>query len=143
MGENQIAIFEEEGVDLGSVCIGHSNNTTDIDYLIGMARHGAYIGMDHYPGGRRPGTPDWKERTEILARLIEAGITDRLLISHDNLVTVTLANQEEREQRLKYNPDGYSFVSRWVLPKLRTLGVPEKIIQTITVSNPRRFLTGD
>jgi len=142
IGEQQIRIFEDEGVDLPNVCIGHSNNTTDTDYLIGIAAKGAYVGMDHYPGGRRPGTPNWEERTSVLSDLIKAGVGDRLLLSHDNLVTVTPANREEREQRLQYNPDVYSFVSRKVLPRLRELGVTDKAIHDITVENPRRFLTG-
>ena len=106
-----------------------------------FATKGAYIGMDHYPGGRRPGTPNWEERTSILADLIKAGIGDRLLLSHDNMVTVTPVNQEERERRLQYNPDGYSFVSRRVLPRLRELGITDEAIHDITVENPRRFLT--
>lgn len=142
IGEKQISIFEDEGVDLINVCIGHSNDTTDTDYLIGISTKGAYVGMDHYPGGRRPGTPNWEERTSILADLIKAGIGDRLLLSHDYNVTVTPVNQEEREQRLHYNPDGYSFVSRMVLPRLRALGVSDEAIHDITVVNPRRFLTG-
>ena len=142
IGEKQISIFEDEGVDLINVCIGHSNNTTDTDYLIGIATKGAYIGMDNYPGGRRPGTPNWEERTSILADLIKAGIGDRLMLSRDYNVTVTPVNQEERDQRLQYNPDGYSFVSRRVLPRLRELGVSDEAIHDITVENPRRFLTG-
>jgi phosphotriesterase-related protein len=145
-GEQQLRIFEDEGVDLSTVCIGHSNNTTDTEYLMGMAKRGAYIGMDHYPGGRSPGTPDWKERTLILVRLIEAGIEDHILLSHDNLVTVShgpLGNETDRAQRLKYNPDGYSFINRKVLPMLHDLGVPKETIEKIMVENPRRFLIGN
>jgi phosphotriesterase-related protein len=59
VGNRQIAIFEEEGVDLSRVCIGHSNDTDDVDYLLEMARKGAYVGLDHYPGGRGGGLT-WK-----------------------------------------------------------------------------------
>ena len=49
-GDLQVAIFEEEGVDLGRVCIGHSNDTDNIEYLTGILRKGCFLGMDRYPG---------------------------------------------------------------------------------------------
>ncbi len=139
VGEKQIAIFEEEGVDLRHVCIGHSNDTTDVEYLAGMARKGAYVGLDHYPGGRQPGALDWEQRTEVLKRLLDAGVGDRLMLSHDNSVTITLTSRDQQEQRRQYNPDGYLFVKRRVLPRLRELGVSEEAIQQLVVGNPRRF----
>ena len=52
-GDRQIAIFEDEGVDLRRVTIGHSNDSDNIEYLTGIMRKGAFLGMDRYPGGRR------------------------------------------------------------------------------------------
>src|SRR5262249_73162 len=40
VGEQQIRILLDEGVDLSRVCIGHSNDTTDLEYLVGMLRQG-------------------------------------------------------------------------------------------------------
>ena len=53
----QVRILEEEGVDLNRVYIGHSNDDTDLDYLLGLLKKGVWLGMDRYPGGRLPGTP--------------------------------------------------------------------------------------
>ena len=142
VGDQQIAIFEDEGVDLRHVCIGHSNNTTNTEYLIGMARKGAYVGLDHYPGGRTPGSPNWEERTGILKQLIDAGVGDRLMLSHDNSVTLTIVSQEQQKQRHQYNPDGYLFITRRVLPRLRELGVSEEAVQRLVVDNPRSFFEG-
>ena len=36
VGEQQVRIFEDEGVDLNRVYVGHSNDTTDTEYLIGL-----------------------------------------------------------------------------------------------------------
>ena len=36
VGNEQVQIFKEEGVDLNRVCIGHSNDTTDTFYLEGL-----------------------------------------------------------------------------------------------------------
>ena len=40
IGEQQADVFEEEGIDPDRVCIGHSNDTTDLGYLIGLLRRG-------------------------------------------------------------------------------------------------------
>ena len=141
-GEQQVRIFEEERVPLHRVYIGHSNDTTDVDYLIGLLRKGVWLGLDRYPGGRLPGTPDWEERTAIVKQLIDAGFGDRLLLGHDWHVGFTVATRELQEQRRRHNPDGYLFISRKVLPRLRQLGVSEPAATALVEHNPRRFFEG-
>ena len=142
VGEQQVKIFEEEGVDLNRVYIGHSNDTTDTGYLIGLLERGVWIGLDRFPGGRTAGTPDWQGRTETAKRLIDAGFGHRIMLGHDWSVTLTVASKEFQEDRRRYNPDGYLFVTRNVLPRLREMGVPEDTITQIMVDNPRRFFEG-
>ncbi len=36
VGEQQIRILDQEGVDLDRVYIGHSNDTRDVDYILGL-----------------------------------------------------------------------------------------------------------
>ncbi|MBI4236218.1 MAG: phosphotriesterase-related protein [Chloroflexi bacterium] len=138
-GEAQVRIFEEEGMDLGRVCIGHSNDTTDMDYLLGLLRKGVYLGLDDYPGHVTP--PDWEERTRVLTRLIDAGYAHRLMLAHDWGVKLPPDDSwgSTAEQQERANPDHYLFITRRVLPRLRQMGVPEAIIQAIMVENPRRF----
>ena len=64
VGEQQVAVFEDEGVDLNRVYVGHSNDTTDTEYLIGLLEKGVWIGLDRYPGRKTELTPDWEGRTE-------------------------------------------------------------------------------
>ena len=47
-GLEQQRIFAEEGVDLSRVVIGHSGDTTDLDYLEELIAQGSYIGMDRF-----------------------------------------------------------------------------------------------
>lgn len=47
-GLEQQRIFAEEGVDLSRVIIGHSGDTTDLDYLEELVNNGSYIGMDRF-----------------------------------------------------------------------------------------------
>ena len=87
VGEQQVRIFEDEGVDLNRVYIGHSNDTTDTFYLEGLMDKGVWLGLDRYPGGRSPGTPDWEGRTETAMTLISDGYGKRIMLGHDWSVT--------------------------------------------------------
>ena len=143
VGEQQVAILEEEGADLNRVYIGHSNDDTDLDYLLGLLNKGVWLGLDRYPGGRVPGTPDWEQRTEVAKKLMDAGYTHRIMLSHDYSVPKARHGAEVQEERRRANPDGYNFISRMVLPRLRELGATEGDIQQIMVENPRRFFGGE
>ena len=139
IGEQQVAILEEEGVDLNRVYIGHSNDDTDLDYLLGLLNKGVWLGLDRYPGGLVPGTPNWEQRTAVAKRLMDAGFTHRIMLSHDYSVPKARHGAEVQEQRRRANPDGYNFIPRYVLPRLKELGATDGDIRQITVDNPRRF----
>lgn len=143
VGEQQVAILEEEGVNLERVYIGHSNDDTDMDYLLGLLDKGVWLGLDRYPGGRVAGTPDWEGRTEIAWKLMEAGFTERIMLSHDYSVPKARHGAEVQEERRRANPDGYNFIPRKVLPRLRELGATEGDIHQLMVVNPRKFFVGD
>ena len=141
IGNDQINIFLEEGVDLNRVYIGHSNDSTDIGYLKGIIEKGAWLGMDRYPGGRQSGTPDWKKRTEILANLILEGYGEKIMLGHDWAVKLAIDSERNEEIRKTNNPDGYLFIKNQVLPKLENLGVSQNQIQNIMTSNPYKFFS--
>lgn len=142
VGEQQVAIFEDEGVDLNRVYVGHSNDTTDMDYLVGLLKKGVWIGLDRYPGTPSPENPGWEERTQTLKNLIDAGFGHRIMLGHDWSVTLSIATKEAQDRRRKYNPDSYLFIQRKVLPRLRELGASEDDVNRIMVENPRRFFEG-
>jgi phosphotriesterase-related protein len=143
VGAQQVRILKEEGVDLSRVYIGHSNDDTDVDYLLGLLNQGVWLGMDRYPGGRVAGTPKWEQRTEMVKKLIDAGFSHRIMLSHDYSVPKARYGAAEQEARRRANPDGYNFISRKVLPRLKESGVSQQVIQQITVENPRRFFEGN
>ena len=142
VGEQQVAIFQEEGVDLNRVYVGHSNDTTDTEYLIGLLEKGVWIGLDRYPGRKTELTPDWEGRTQTAWKLIQAGWGRRIMLGHDWSVTLSIASQEMQEQRHQYNPDGYLFITRRVIPRLKQLGATGDDINNIFIDNPRRFFEG-
>ena len=141
VGEQQIAIFEEEGVDLTRVCVGHSNDTTDLDYLLGILDKGCRLGLDRYPGGAR-NTPGWQERTRVVKKLIDAGRSDRIMLSHDHTVFHGIVSPEAAKMRRRDNTDGFLFISRNVLPYLEELGATQDVINQIMIENPRGYFEG-
>jgi phosphotriesterase-related protein len=140
VGEQQVAIFEDEGFDLNRVYIGHSNDSTDLDYLLGLVRKGVWLGFDRHQTSMPIG-PDWEGRTQTLAALIEAGVGDRLMVSHDWSVLGVSRTSDPLASRA-YNPDGWLFATRKVFPRLRELGITQAQIDLLNVDNPRRFLGG-
>jgi len=131
-GLQQAAIFESEGVSPTRVSLGHSDDTDDMEYLIGLAKRGYTLGMDHAFWGMAPGaTLPWQKRVESVKRLIDAGFNDKLFFSND-----WVHGDVERE---KVNPDGMLFTTRKTIPYLMQLGVSQRQIHTITVDNPQRF----
>ena len=143
VGEQQVEILKQEGVDLNRVYIGHSNDDTDLGYLLGLLEEGVWLGLDRYPGGRVSGTPDWERRTETAKKLMDAGFTQRIMLSHDYSVPKARNGAAVQEERRLANPDGYNFITRKVLPRLRELGATEDDIRQITEENPRQFFAGE
>ncbi len=141
VGDQQVRILESEGVDLNRVCVGHSNDTTDMDYLTGLLKKGVWVGLDRYPS-HRPDVPDWRQRTQTLKALMDAGWAHRLLLSHDDPMTMIIAPKAVFEERIKRNPDHICFIKRQVLPYLRELGATEEQVRALVTDNPRRFFEG-
>ena len=142
VGERQVEIFEDEGVDLNRVYVGHSNDTTDTEYLTGLLEKGVWIGLDRYPGRQTELTPDWEGRTQTAWKLIEAGWGRRIMLGHDWSVTLSIASAEMQAARERHNPDGYLFITRRVIPRLKELGATDEDIEDIFINNPRRFFEG-
>ena len=140
VGEVQIRILEDEGVDLSKVYIGHVNSTLDHDYHKRMMDKGVWLGMDHFFPAGSPGTPSWEERTAFIKDLVVDGYEDRIMLAHDWNV-MTLASVKSSWANETYS-DGYLWITRSVLPLLRDLGVSENAINKLMVENPRRFFEG-
>jgi predicted metal-dependent phosphotriesterase family hydrolase len=128
-GGAQMSLFDEEGVDPARVCIGHCDTFPSLDYCASVARWGGYVSIDNV--GHQAGEHEAEVRRLVLD-LIEAGHAERLLLSQDVGQVSELRSRGGR---------GYTYLAETFLPALREAGVPEETIQTITVENPRRWLT--
>lgn len=143
-GEKQADIFEQEGVNPARVCLGHSDDSNDLTYLTGLAKRGFTLGMDHLTWGTRQGAGilTWQQRAETVKQLIDAGFAGQVFLSNDWYFGISMAPTGVMETLDKLNPDGMLFATRKVLPYLRSAGLSDEVLRTMTVENPRRFLTG-
>jgi phosphotriesterase-related protein len=133
-GLDQQRIFAECGVDLGRVVIGHSNETTDLDYLQQLIDAGSYVGWDRC--GQSMDVP-LDSQLDTLAELCYRGNASRVMLSHDKTSFMDYWPAAEID---KVMPDWqYTYIHTGVLPGLRDRGVPEEEIEQMLVRNPRDF----
>ncbi len=138
VGRRQVEVFLEEEVPMHLVCIGHSADTTDADYLEDLLQSGVYMSMDRYPGG--PGRVGWEDRNATVKELIDRGWAERLMLGHDYGPRPIRAGAQAPSSN---NPTRYLFVSTVAIPALLDAGVEQATIDMMMREVPRRFLTGE
>jgi phosphotriesterase-related protein len=137
-GLDQLRIFVEEGVDPRRVVIGHSGDSTDLDYLQRLLDTGATLGMDRFG---LDGILGFAERVATVAELCARGYAGQLVLSHDASCATDVLPAETLQRT---NPNWhFQHLTRDVLPALRERGVSAEQIETMLVRNPRRILAGD
>ena len=138
VGRRQVELFLEEETPMDLVCIGHSADTTDADYLEELLETGIYMSMDRYPGG--PGRVGWEDRNATVKELIDRGWAERLMLGHDYAPQPVRAGVKVGAST---NPTRYLFVSTVAIPALLDAGVEQSTIDTMMREVPRRFLSGE
>ena len=133
-GLDQQRVLRDRGVDLGRVMIGHSNETTDLDYLTAIIDNGSYLGWD------RCGLPlavPLDTQIDTLAALCERGYAGRIMLSHDKSSFMDWFSAAEVDPVL---PDWrYTYLHDTVLPGLRDRGVTDDQVEQMLIRNPRAF----
>lgn len=133
-GLAQQDIFEQEGVDLGRVVIGHSGDTEDIAYLEKLISRGSYIGMDRF--GLEQLLPTEK-RVGVIAELCRRGHAGKMVLSHDTSCHIDWFDPALIRQAVpKWN---FLHISDEVVPALKAAGVTDEQVRQMTVENPRRI----
>lgn len=127
-------LLAEEGADLSKVVIGHSGDSTDLDYLRTLADAGSLLGMDRFGLDVLLG---FEQRVETVVELVRLGYANSVVLSQDASCFI---DWFPREQQLQTVPNWhYTHISDDVLPALRERGVSEEQITTMLVDNPRRY----
>jgi len=135
-----LKIVEKAGADMSRVIMEHIDRTAySFDSMVAMAKTGCCLEFDcfsmegYYP--RRYGVfdiPNDAARVNYIIRLIDLGYLNQILISTDTAMKARL---------VAYGGPGYAHIPDNVIPWMRAKGMPEEVIRTITVENPKRMLT--
>jgi phosphotriesterase-related protein len=134
VGLDQQRIFREEGVDLSRVVIGHSGDTTDLDYLEELAANGSYIGMDRFGVDT---ILSFDDRVNTVAEMCRRGYAGKMVLSHD----AACFNHwlPERSMPVILPRWNYLHIYNDVIPALRQKGVTEEQLRTMLAENPRKI----
>ena len=133
VGLAQLQIFEEEGADPTRVVIGHADSYPVLAHHLAIIERGASVEFD-FLGMTFTATERHGEGriVELLCELLSRGHAERILLSQDVC---------HDSQLTHYGGNGYTYLARTFLPRLREAGVSDAEIETMTVANPRRLLT--
>lgn len=127
-------VLRSEGVDLNRVVIGHSGDSTELDYLKKLADAGSLLGMDRF--GIDVLLPTDK-RIETVAKMCAQGYAGSMVLSHDASCYIDwFPNGETSMLAPNWH---YEHIHEDVLPALRKKGVTDKQIETMLVDNPCRY----
>lgn len=133
----QLDLLEGAGVDPRRVIVGHCDSVakpewTSLDdisnYHRAIAERGAYVAFDHIRKGS-----DLERRVGFIMTMVEDGLIERLLLSHDMAFRADLSNN---------GGDGLTMIYRTLVPMLREQGLSEDDLDTLLRKNPQRALSG-
>jgi phosphotriesterase-related protein len=131
-----LKVLREEGADLAKVVLGHSGDTTDLNYLATLADAGCLLGMDRFGMDM---VISFEQRVDTVAALCARGYAGSMVLSHDASCDLDW-----------YEPEPISAVApNWhfehifddVLPALRDRGVADSDLETMLVANPSRYFS--
>jgi len=134
LGHRVLDVVAQEGADIRHTVLCHMNPShDDFSYQSELAARGAFIeydmiGMDFFYADQQVQCPSDEEAARAIVRLAEAGYLDRVLLSHDVFLKMMLT---------RYGGNGYAYVLRHFLPRLKRHGLDETALDQMMRANPR------
>lgn len=129
MGVEMLELMKKEGADLTKVAVGHSDRNADPYYHLQLAKRGAIVQFDGC--GKIKYSTDYI-RIKLLKNLIDHGYEKQILISGD---------MGRKTYLTAYGGGpGFRYIKTKFIPRMIDEGISEKIINTIFVENPARWL---
>jgi len=130
--------FEEAGVDLSRVILGHVDFTPPdvaLEEFEALMDRGSLIGFDTvgFYDAVNPGA--WDVTIGRVAELIARGYADRILLSHDSCPFSDITPEDLYDDSYAV----YTAVAQRFLPELSERGVSDATIEQLMVGNPRRI----
>lgn len=127
-------ILEAAGADLTQIIMSHVDQLVEPDWHLKIAERGVFLSFDTFGSEFVcDGIPEPRdhERIKCLLALMDAGYTDRLLLSHDICYKV---------QMKTYGGRGYDHVLTTIVPKLKEAGVSDEEVTQMLILNPATSL---
>lgn len=131
-------VLERAGAQMDRVEISHLDERfrTDVRLFKRLGRYGCYFGFDTfgrdiYYVSRQKQHPSDAQRIEAIARVIDAGLGDRITLGHD----IGL-----RHELVAFGGHGYSHILKNIVPRMRVRGIPQEAIDRMLVENPARLV---
>jgi phosphotriesterase-related protein len=125
---DQLRIIEEAGYAPERFISIHAQAEPDFELNLEIARRGAWIEYDGI------GNQEWfadAAYVERIQRMLEAGLADRILLSHDR-------GWYDPAQPGGGVPKPFTYLQETFLPKLRAAGLDDATIRRLTHDNPFR-----
>ena len=136
LGDEVLDFVAAQGVPMQSVVLCHSNPSgDDHEYQTRLLKRGAYLQYDmigmqvFYADQQAPCTSDEDDARNI-ARLVQAGYGDRVLMSQDIFMKILLRS---------FGGPGYGHIVEFFLPRLARHGVSIEQGIAMMTDNPRRL----
>lgn len=129
IGTQFLNIFEEEGVDLTRVIVGHTDENADIRQLLTLLERGSFIQFDTI------GKTHWlldETRIGLLKQVIEAGFEDCIMLSTDRCRV---------SETRRHGGPGYAHILNNFIPSLHEAGFTEAVINKILIDNPAQIFS--
>lgn len=117
--ELQLELLEKYGIDPTAWIWTHANWHDDLDYILEVAKRGAWISFDGVK------TDNIDQYLEYVQRFFEAGVLDRLLLSHDG--DAYPAGGEIRP---------FESIPKELIPAMRSNGFTQSTIDQLLIENP-------
>lgn len=140
LGHEVLDMVEAEGVDPRHVVLCHMNPShADTHYQVTLAERGAFIeydmiGMDYFYADQQVQCPSDDDSARGIVHLVDKGYAKNILLSHDVFLKMMLTH---------YGGNGYAFIQRHFLPRLKRHGLDDATLSGFTVANPRRVFEPD
>ena len=132
-------ILIDSGADMSRVIMGHLDRTVDtIETLEKIADTGCVLEWDLFGNEvsfYQPSDfdmPSDAQRLNFIRHMIDIGLGDRIVISHDICT---------KHRLVKYGGHGYGYIPEHIIPRMRNRNFHESEIEAITKSTPARLLT--
>lgn len=128
VGLAQLDLLAEENVNPARIAVGHVDTVPITGFALEVAKRGAYVGLDTINSANKEVV---QHRVALVMELVQAGYTDRILLSHDVCLTSHLRTG---------GGNGFGFILGPFRDALLARGLAAEEFSSIVTANPARLI---